>query len=140
MVVHSTAVNSSQFLSKNALLTALQIKKSSNGSCMCQNNQSHSHPSSLLPIAPRTAAVLPVCTTTKILCRRNSRLRGSPVALQRRLPRSLVKSTAASPNTPAVSTTKGTKWWLVSRCAYLPLSIAPPVQPQRQPLQIGIIF
>ena len=29
-----------------------------------------------------------------------------------------MKSTAASSNTPEVSTTKGTKWWLVSRCAY----------------------
>ena len=27
---------------------------------MCQNNQSHSHPSSLLPIVPRTAAALPL--------------------------------------------------------------------------------
>ena len=77
---------------------------------MCQNNQSHSHPSSLLLIAPRTAAALPLCTATKILCRGKSRLWGSPVALQRRLPRSFVKSTAASPNTPDVSTTKGTKW------------------------------
>ena len=87
--------------------------------CMCQNSQSHSHPSSLLPVVPRTAAALPLCTATEILCRRNSQVRGSPVALQRRLPRSLIKSNAASPNTPEVSTTKGTKWWLVSRCAYL---------------------
>ena len=85
----------------------------------CVRTQSHSHPSSLLPIAPRTAAALPLYTATKILCRRTSRLRGYPVALQRRLLRSLVKSTAASPNTPNVSTMKGTKWWLVSRCAYL---------------------
>ena len=34
---------------------------------MCQNNQSHSHPSSLLPIVPRTAAALPLCTATEIL-------------------------------------------------------------------------
>ena len=86
---------------------------------MCQNNQSHSHPSSLLPIVPRTAAALPLCTATEILCRRNSWLQGFLVDLQRRLLRSLTKSTAASPNTPDVSTTKGTKWWLVSRCAYL---------------------
>ena len=33
---------------------------------MCQNSQSHSHPCRLLPIAPRTAAALPLCTATKI--------------------------------------------------------------------------
>ena len=56
-----------------------------------------------------SGAVLPLCTATEILCRRHSRLRGSPVALLRHLLRSLENSTAAYPNTIEVSTTKGTK-------------------------------
>ena len=77
---------------------------------MCQDNRTSLPPIQPPPIDPRTAAALPHCTATEILCRRNSRLWGSPVALQRPILRSHVKSTAASPNTPDVSTTKGTKW------------------------------
>ena len=48
----------------------------------------HSQLSSFLPMDPRTVAAFPLCTATEILCRRNSRLRGSPVAMWRRLSRS----------------------------------------------------
>ena len=81
--------------------------------------QSHSQQSCLLPIVPRTAAAFPLWTAIESLCRRNCRLRGSPVAVQMRLASSRVKFSAASPNTPDVSTANGTKWWVVSRCAYL---------------------
>ena len=47
----------------------------------------------------RTVAVLPLCTATDIFCRRNSGLWGSPVGLWKCLPLSLLKFTAASPNT-----------------------------------------
>ena len=70
---------------------------------------------------PSTVAAVPLCTATEILCKRNLRLYGSLVALWRHLPRFLKNSNAASPNTPEVSTTKGTKWCLVSRWAYLDL-------------------
>ena len=49
----------------------------------CRLGLLRKHSENFLPIAPRTAAVLPLCTATEILW--NSRIRGSPVALQLRL-------------------------------------------------------
>ena len=61
------------------------------------------------PAVPSIAAAFPLCTAIEILCRRDSWIRGSPVDRWRSQPRSHMRSSAASPRTPEVSTTNGTK-------------------------------
>ena len=57
-------------------------------------------PSPLGPAVPSTIAAFPLCTAIKILCRRYSQLRGSPVDRWRSQPRSHMRSSAASCQNP----------------------------------------
>lgn len=68
---------------------------------------------------PKTAAEFPLCMAMVVRRRRYCRRRDSPVALQSRQSSSPTRSSTAFPSTLDVSTAKGTKKWLESRCAYL---------------------
>ena len=75
-------------------------------------------------MVPNTAAALPLCMATAILCFKWWCDWGFPVFACKRDPSSLINERAPCPNTPDVSIATGTKWWLTSSSAYFALFLS----------------